>query len=633
MDPTRITSSRFFSVGLWILVGLIHGLIYVFLIPPWQHYDEPGHFEYAWLIANQPGRPAPGEYNQAMRREVAASMIETGFFKETDSLPNLVSIYEPVWIGISQTDDSPLYYWIVSLPLRLVSGSDVALQLTLGRLVSLLFYLGIIAAAYGITVELTTEKHPLRWMVPAAAALLPGFTDLMTAFNNDAGAALFFSLYLWAGVRLIQKGFSWKRAAAAVILALLSAFTKNTAAAALLLLPIPVLFSILRGERQRWAWLGMGAAALIILLTFFRWDEARQWYRSTPHIESTRVRHPGAPYPPFAFELTNSGQAPLDPVIQLVPADDMKPLQGKMFSLGAWIWADEVMQINAPVLRYRDASFGKAIEVSTEPEFYAFSAVLPAEYASAQIILLPWGATPGKETRVYYDGIVLAEGERPDDAPPVFYDREGQQGEWGGERFANLARNGSANRGWLRMRPELEKRLDSFFPDKPSYIFAALGDLHGSAWYHTNTGRYLFHTFWGMFGWGNVPLYGFHPYRILGLFTGLGLIGAAVITARKWNTLPLPALLLLALSAATIWFFAWFRGISSITWIIFIPSARYAYPAFIATVLPLAAGWYEILRLTAQGLSIRPHLARGFYLLFFILLDLAALIGIARYFY
>ena len=188
------------AIYLILLAGLIHGLLYVFLLPPWQHYDEPGHFEVAWLIANKPGLLSAGEYDQGMRREVAASMVEHGFFKDLNIQPNLLDQNTPIWIGISQTDNPPIYYCIASLPLRLVPTSDIVFQLYLCRLVSLLLYLLTLLAACGAVSELTRPGNPARWLVPAMLVLLPGFTELMTAVNSDVGAVAFFSLFLWANL-------------------------------------------------------------------------------------------------------------------------------------------------------------------------------------------------------------------------------------------------------------------------------------------------------------------------------------------------------------------------------------------------------------------------------------------------
>ena len=97
------------ALGLILGLGLLHGLIYILLVPPWQHYDEPAHFEYVWLLAHRKGLPLRGEFDQPMRTEVAASMLKYNFFRGMDLLPDLEARNEAVWIGISQVGDPPLY--------------------------------------------------------------------------------------------------------------------------------------------------------------------------------------------------------------------------------------------------------------------------------------------------------------------------------------------------------------------------------------------------------------------------------------------------------------------------------------------------------------------------------------------
>jgi hypothetical protein len=74
-----------------ILLGVINGLIYVFIYPPWQHYEEPSHFEYAWLIASRLSLPKYPAYDQSERRLIAASMVRHNFFKDLGFLPDLDS--------------------------------------------------------------------------------------------------------------------------------------------------------------------------------------------------------------------------------------------------------------------------------------------------------------------------------------------------------------------------------------------------------------------------------------------------------------------------------------------------------------------------------------------------------------
>jgi hypothetical protein len=161
------------------------------------------------LIANRPGLPEVGDYDQSMRREVAASMIEHDFFADKNFRPNLLSITEPVWIGISQVNDVPVYYCLVSIPLSIFRYSDVTFQMYLGRLVSVSLFLVTIFAAYAITCELTVPGSSLRILVPVTVAMVPAFVDIMSAVNNDAGAAAFFTLFLWVCVRMLRRKITW----------------------------------------------------------------------------------------------------------------------------------------------------------------------------------------------------------------------------------------------------------------------------------------------------------------------------------------------------------------------------------------------------------------------------------------
>ena len=89
------------ALGLIMLLALVHGALYVFLVPPWQHYDETNHFEYIWLYVDRGYKPPPGDFDTDMRRDVAESMIEHGFFDGmevyhgSDPLDQTILVSEP----------------------------------------------------------------------------------------------------------------------------------------------------------------------------------------------------------------------------------------------------------------------------------------------------------------------------------------------------------------------------------------------------------------------------------------------------------------------------------------------------------------------------------------------------------
>lgn len=162
MNTTLSQTTQPIKIPIWVIlfIAALNGLVYVFLVPPWQHYDEPGNFEYVWLMANLNHKPEIGVYNQEMRREMAASMVEHNFFRGMNGIPNLIAMNEGVWIGIAQLNDPPLYYFIASLPLRLLAHVDITLQLYLTRLVSWgLFLLTILIARFAAEVRRVGKRY------------------------------------------------------------------------------------------------------------------------------------------------------------------------------------------------------------------------------------------------------------------------------------------------------------------------------------------------------------------------------------------------------------------------------------------------------------------------------------------
>jgi len=64
--------------------------------------------------------------------------------------------------------------------------------------------------------------------------------------------------------------------------------------------------------------------------------------------------------------------------------------------------------------------------------------------------------------------------------------------------------------------------------------------------------------------------------------------------------------------------------------ILFIPSARYAYPAIIPTALALNIGWLEIGWYFRK--RIKPKALAGIFILFWLVLDLLAIASIVNYY-
>ncbi len=450
---------RMHQLKLILALGLLHGLLYVFLVPPWQHYDEPTHFEYAWLLANHSGLPKPGDYDQTMRRAVAVSMVDHNFFRGMTFLPDLNVQNEPIWIGLSQLGDPPLYYLLASLPLRLLTSSDVTRQLYAGRLVSLGLYLVSILAAWGVMKELVPEGNPLRWMVPVSMVLLPGYTDLMTAMNNDVGAIMLFSLFLWGSVRMIRRGFSILRLLWVGSTAVLCYLTKNTVILALPLLGLALLFSLFR-SRWRWVpWATLAAAVLVILFSAFLWGDALFWMHSSNTLQENPLRglSADAPLGKYVLQSEIAPNGPSPEIFQLVPTNQVNRLKGKTVTLGGWIWASQPLTMNAFTLFDGKSYYSQQFQVGTSPMFVALSVTLAPDANRAWVSLSPAIQAGQEKLTVFYDGLVLVEGAYPLETAPQFDDSAAQKGVWGGQAFTNLLRNASGEAAGPGFRPWVQK--------------------------------------------------------------------------------------------------------------------------------------------------------------------------------
>jgi hypothetical protein len=620
------------AIGLMLFFGLIHGLVYVFTVPPWQHYDEPGHFEHAWLIANRTNLPQEGDFDQNMRRELAASMIENGFFDGLDFRPNLISITEPVWIGISQLNDPHAYYWFVALPLRLIQTTDITFQLYVARLVSLIFYIITIAIGYAIARELAGPKHPIRWLVPLTMALIPGFTDVMTAINNDIGATTFFSIFLWLSVRTIRKGPHWLRFAGLLSIAILCFFTKNTVAFALLLTPIPIILSLLsRGKQRRVAWATIAVAIGIGLLFAILPGEPAYWYDNDPASNAGRFKT-GDAHGQYAFRLRSKQDGNQSQLAQPLPAEIKTSLSGKIVTVGGWAWANQPIDITSPILTSDAQSNSVTLHVNTYPQFFSFTTALEPNTNKLRLVL-PSSSSTQTISTIYFDGLILVEGDWTLSGEPSFTNREGSQGTWGGASFNNLLRNGSAERPWIGLRRTVGQRLGSFYPGSLFTIITALGDWQGSKWYFDGTFDNLFRTFWAKFGWGHISLLGSKPYRPLVFVTALGVVAALIAAWVYRYKLPRSEVTFLLFAGLLVWGGAFFRGIDSLFGTTFIPSARYACPAIIPTVAIFAFGWFAIGKWLQQRLKISAMLLFLVYIAAFAVLDVWSIWSIMHFYH
>lgn len=645
------------QISLLLLLGLVIGLVFTFTLPPWQHYDEPMHFEYVWLAANLDRLPQPGDYNQELSQKVMISMGLYRFWGDKQKLEYAPD--EKIAIqGYSQLHEPPFYYLTASLPVRMLRTEKIEIQLYAARLVSLVFFLITIFAAWNSARELTPPGHGFRWLLPLSLILLPSFADLMTAVNSDAAAVAVASLFIWISIRLLKRGFSWLGFLILSGLAGLTIFTKNTAMVVLAIYPLVVLFSLIRNRWRPLAWglvIVMVAGLLFFSLTF---DHPLYWFTASLQPEPLRLESQQAIHGDHVIALEpGTGKSPdwWPMAAQSVPARDVKNLAGEVLNFGFWAWADVPTEINSPTIHANDVVYSISIPLETSPRFYSFSFQVPGDTERIYLTLDP--KPRPKAAVVYYDGLVLVTGKPNLLEEPEIFGVDAGSVMWGDDQYFNWLRNSSAEITAPRFMRVIDQYGSRFLPDgmMPSMLLEAVLDYRGFEHVHFTAAERLFRNFWGKFAWGHIGLSGWKffgkPYLGLAVFAGLAVIGFIVASLRRWKLLDKSLLSVLLLLLVFAWGFNFLRGVPYVVNSkLYLTVARHGFPVIIPTMMLLVVGWTEIAHILTmlwdkllQWLRVketpRRNLSRGFEIIsnsllviIWIGLTAGALISILQYY-
>ncbi|MGB0383970.1 MAG: hypothetical protein ACPGWR_04020 [Ardenticatenaceae bacterium] len=586
-----------------ILVALLQGILHLFLLPPWQHYDEPTHFEYAWLIANRGRLPEMGDGDHTMRREVAATMVERNFYWNLTP-PDLLTDEREISLGFTELGHPPLYYVLVSLPLRLTRHLNMTTQLYVARCVSIVLFLLIVLVAIGLIRDLTSPGHILRWLIPLTVALLPPFASHMSAVNNDVGAVLMLSLFLWGTIRLIRKGLSLPRLLWVTSTALLALFTKNTASVAVLMLPVGLAIALWVHKKWPWRWFCLGVVAIgaVALVATVDVGDAAYWYRDLFHAPQ--------PYPTrltlapdahaVTLEVTHAdvNRRLLNPLLP----QDVKRIKESMVTVGGWLSADKEGQVLSPgFLRSEQGTtnfiaVGEPIHVSTTPTFFAHSYWIPEKTAVVYYAFWAKSLEPREEPlQLYLNGAFLIPGEWSEQLAssvntyPFLPDVVQEN---------NLVRNPSGEQSWLHLRLWVNRALERYARRSPTYLFHAMQDVPKNGPFLLGViAPWLLNDFFSAFAWGHVRLEGAFWFKLLVVLLALTAVGCL-----KWliqsrfarNAFLWPALFSLALVASVVLLNALLWPLPFRSAKVQFPSSRYLYVAIIPIALFLAGGWWAL---------------------------------------
>jgi hypothetical protein len=333
----------------------------------------------------------------------------------------------------------------------------------------------------------------------------------------------------------------------------------------------------------------------------------------------------------FRFELSSEGSTP--GVVQVVPQSLVNSLSGKRVTLGAWIWASQPVTVHTPQLVTGDNVTVNEVQAGTEPRFYALTTKLQRNITEIRVGLSPGLKKIDADVTVYYDGVLLLEGNHSLASQPEFDGSDGAKGRWGDGQFVNFVRNGSAEAGWPAVQAWLDGLLSANYPGSPSSALAFLLDPLAALPFYRLVLERLSESFWAGFGWGHVPLIGSWSYRLLKIGSLAGGIGAGIAIYRRRRRLRIDLALFIGLSLIAIWGSTLLRGADAmIEGASRLPVARYAYPAIIPTMLLLIFGWLGISAELRRVIKIPESVVYLLFIGFFVALDILGVISLINYY-
>src|SRR5207249_4178410 len=213
---TKAHGRAYVAPMLLAALALLHGLFYVWLLPPWQAPDEPTQFEYAALVAELGRVPSATDTDPALERRISDSLVRAHFFEYVvgHRLPRpprtLDEVREVFFMPRQVGGDPPLYFLLAAAPISLLATSSIETQLLVLRLLGALFTAGAAICVYGAARELLGSN---RFALAAGliAALQPMFVFIGAGMGNDSLANLIGAALCWALLHLLRCGASWRR--------------------------------------------------------------------------------------------------------------------------------------------------------------------------------------------------------------------------------------------------------------------------------------------------------------------------------------------------------------------------------------------------------------------------------------
>jgi len=223
-------------VFLW-LAFVVRGLWYSALMPAWEGYDEPFHFSALQHVASGRGMP---QADTLVSLEVQNSLhlLPVPWELQFQSIPKPLATYDDFWrltlaernrrmdalralppeqgahpaaepIRNYESQQAPLYYWLVAIPLGWMKAMPLLSRVYLLRILNVLLASAVVPSVWSIARRVLRSDLQAAG-VTAVVVLMPELMINVARVGNQSLSLMLYSLLLVAALRVAQHSMSWR---------------------------------------------------------------------------------------------------------------------------------------------------------------------------------------------------------------------------------------------------------------------------------------------------------------------------------------------------------------------------------------------------------------------------------------
>ncbi len=491
------------------LLYLILALTWAFLIPPWQGPDEPGHYEYARLLADLHRPPHPRDTDPTLQAFLIRDMDRHDFWRFTRQkrphpLPTRFADHPFLQrSGTQLRDERPLYYII---PALIFAHMPFAYHLIVARVYTVILG-ALLVAISGLAAYRAYPHEPLlRDGIPWLVAVLPMPLFIHATVNSNAFADLLggiFFMLAWTALKSPRpKGSTWL---GLLILTLLGIWLKRTT---LIFGPIVLLLAWMIPAsplRQQARALRLIILSIILALVLFPRapERAAHWVQGPrPH---PAIRAPGRGVGgSAAFWLADKSHQERVYIAQNLWAQDILVTRGRKATVRVQVRA---VDDTPSVCLFLADSYGRSVACTRAGSTWQTLTVTRTVHPETTFVRVVLGIGPPRDP--YPVGTILADN--------FVLHIKGMS--------RNFLRNGNAEDAAWRFS-SLWNRIRGLVHWGPSTVYrpTTKEEHHGVTRAVIALGI-VFTSFWGNFGWLQYPL-PWILYVLLAIVTLVALSGA-----------------------------------------------------------------------------------------------------------